>query len=501
MMSEGGKPVRSQTEIEHLLKAVDAFDRKLVVVSPDFEVLAANRHAMNLVNAGGLVGRKCHEALYGRKQHCENCPVTEVTETVRPGPKRAEGFTLGAEEGSCLYSLPVVTNGKLSSLLVLDLNVPALGGLEAMLRRSNSFLKNLILSSVDGVIAADMTGRILIFNEAAEKISGYTTVEALQQLHIRDVYPGDGARMIMRKLRSEEYGGKGKLKSLMVQVVRKDGETLPIRLNASIVYENGKEVATIGFFRDMREEVLMKKELEKTQIQLLQAEKMSSLGKLAAGVAHQLNNPLGGIVLFTQLIMEEYALQDNLKSDLLRILEDAQRCRDIVKELLEFTRQTRQDIRPHDINRALTRTLFLLENQAIFQNIKIEKNLSPALPEVEVDIQQINHIFMNIILNAAEAMEGKGTLSLATRPSPDGKSVAVEIADTGPGIPPEVLPHIFEPFFTTKDPGKGTGLGLSLAYGIVTAHRGRLSARSEPGQGTAFVIELPIGSVRSKTGD
>lgn len=496
MVGSSGNTVRTEGEISELLKAIDAFDRKLVVVTEDFEILAANLHVKNLAKSADLSGRKCYEALHGRSERCEDCPVTEVNVTGRPGPRRPEGFSLGTEEGCCLYSLPIRMEGRITAFLVLDLDVPALGGLEAMLRRSNSFLKNLILSSVDGVIASDLKGRILIFNEAAEKISGYTTAEAIKNLHITQVYPGDGAREIMRRLRSDDHGGKGKLKSYFVEVVRKDGEIIPINLNASIVYEKDQEVATIGFFKDMREEIRMKKELEKTQVQLLQAEKMSSLGKLAAGVAHQLNNPLGGIVLFTQLVLEEYKLEENLKNDMLRILRDAQRCRDIVKELLEFTRQSRQDLRLHDINKALNRTLFLLENQSLFQNIIVEKNLSDQIPEVAVDMQQINHIFMNIILNAAEAMEGKGRLTLTTRNSSDGKNVVIEIGDTGPGIPPDALPHIFEPFFTTKEPGKGTGLGLSLAYGIVSNHRGRISAKNKPEKGSVFTIELPVNQAR-----
>jgi signal transduction histidine kinase len=236
----------------------------------------------------------------------------------------------------------------------------------------------------------------------------------------------------------------------------------------------------------------MKEALEKTQIQLLQSEKMASLGKLAAGVAHQLNNPLGGITLFTKLVLEEYELEEGAQEDLQRILKDAQRCRDTVKELLEFARQTRQEMRPHDINQAISRTLFLLENQAIFQNIDIEKNLAPDLPLVPADIQQLNHMFMNIILNAVEAMEGKGKLTLKTTLSSNRERLLIEISDTGPGIPEDILPQIFEPFFTTKEEGKGTGLGLSLVYSIVENQGGSVTARSQPGEGTTFLIELPL---------
>ena len=271
-----------------------------------------------------------------------------------------------------------------------------------------------------------------------------------------------------------------------------------------MLYEKGQEIATIGFFRDMREEFRIKNELENTQIQLLQAEKMSSLGKLAAGVAHQLNNPLGGITLFAKLMQEEYDLEEGAKEDLRRILKDAKRCRDTVKELLEFTRQTRHLMRPNDVNQTISRTLFLLESQTLFQNIDIEVDLDASLPLVQSDIQQLNHLFMNIILNAAQAMEEKGKLTVKSSLMPDGNRVCIEISDTGPGIPEDILPHIFEQFFTTKEEGKGTGLGLSLAYSIVKNHGGNIMAKNKPGQGTTFIIEFPIadeGNQGEESGD
>ena len=235
----------------------------------------------------------------------------------------------------------------------------------------------------------------------------------------------------------------------------------------------------------------MENELKRTQLQLLQSEKMASLGKLAAGVAHQLNNPLGGITIFAKLMMEEYDLEADAKDDLQRILEDAERCRDTVKELLEFTRQTRHLMRQHDINQALSRTLFLLENQTLFHNIEIERNLSPGLPKITCDIQQINHLFMNIILNAAQAMEGNGRLSLETKPGQTDDTINIVITDTGPGIDEQHLSQVFEPFFTTKEEGQGTGLGLSLVYGIVENHGGTIRAVNSP-TGARFSIELPV---------
>jgi PAS domain S-box-containing protein len=477
------------TQEKRLLRAINAFGKKILVVSPKFKILAATGQDL----AGGqtnLVGKRCHEVLSDLDSPCEGCPLREVFDKGKPVLR--ENQTGTNEPMGCRYCYPVFSGEKVDTVAILDFDLPILEKMEESLHRSSAFLRNLILSSVDGVIAGDKAGKILIFNDAASEILGYTIDEALHHLNIRDIYPGDGAREVMKKLRRDEHGGKGKLKSYQVDLKGKDGELIPVSINAAIVYEDGHEVATIGFFHDLRETLRMKEELERTQIQLLQSEKMASLGKLAAGVAHQLNNPLGGITLFTKLVLEEYELEDGARKDLHRILKDAERCRDTVKELLEFARQTRQEMRPHDINQAISRTLFLLENQAIFQNIDIEKKLAPQLPLVRADIQQLNHMFMNIILNAVEAMEGKGKLTLTTSLSLDKDHVVIEIADTGPGIPETVRSQIFEPFFTTKEEGKGTGLGLSLVYGIVENHGGTITARSIPNEGAAFIIELPL---------
>ncbi len=249
---------------------------------------------------------------------------------------------------------------------------------------------------------------------------------------------------------------------------------------------------------DLEEEKRLKMELAKVQTQLLQAEKMASVGKLAAGVAHQINNPLAGITLFTQLILEDYDLPEKAREDLNRILKDARRCSNTVKELLEYSRQTRQERQPHDLNKAIDRTLFLLEKQTLFHNIRIEKKLAPSLHPVIADIQQINHMLMNLILNAAEAMEGQGKLTIQTEICEDKERLLIAISDTGPGIPDNVRPHIFEPFFTTKEPSKGTGLGLSIVYGIVENHGGKIHTLSRSGEGTTFIIQLLTATGKNK---
>jgi two-component system NtrC family sensor kinase len=481
--------MRSEAESEYLLKAADGFTRRLIVISPEFKILAAN-DGPNPENP--IAGRLCYQVFYDRAKPCLHCAVEKAKETGRPALQTSPGEYTDPGKMPCYYAYPIYKDGEIEAFVSLDFDIISRGEIEGKLQSSRNLLRNLLLSSVDGVIAADKKGRILIFNDMAAELFGYSVEEAMERLDIRDIYPDQKELEVMKALRSEDYGGKGKLRSYEVEVLHKSGQVLPINLNASIVYDGEKEVATIGYFHDLRNIKRMKEELEKTQLQLLQSEKMASLGRLAAGVAHQLNNPLSGITLYTRLTMEEYTLEEGAKKDLTRVLEDAERCRDTVKELLEFARQTKYSRRPQDINRAITRTLFLLENQTLFQNIDVERYLDPELPLVHSDIQQMNHLFMNIILNAAQAMEGKGDLKVKTGYLPENDIVRIEISDTGPGIPEEILSHIFDPFFTTKQEGEGTGLGLSLVYGIVKNQGGTVRAENLPEGGAVFIIDLPV---------
>lgn len=478
----------SDDKSRYLLKAVHALGGDIVVISPDLRILAVNeRVAANRGNS--IVGRFCHEIFFDFLTPCDDCPAKKTVSQGAPPP--LFGLWTGDRELKKYFCHPIFESDKLEAWLLTDLDISHFRWLEDELLRTNAFFRNMIGSSVDGVIAADRTGKIIIFNDAASEITGYSITEGLSH-NIRNIYPGDGAREVMKRLRSEDYGGKGKLKSLHIDVLRKNGEPVPISLNAAIVYEGNKEVASIGFFHDLREELRMKKQLEKTQHQLLQAEKMSSLGELAAGVAHQLNNPLGGIILFTKLVLEEYDLAESARDDLNRILADAQRCRDTVRELLEFARQGSQFMKPIDINATLKRAMFLIEKQTLFQNIEIVWDLQENLPPAHADIQQLNHMFLNIIINGAQAMEGKGKLGLKTYLAPDEPLIGIEISDTGPGIPEELLNQIFEPFFTTKEEGKGTGLGLSMVYSIVENHGGTISVKSKVREGATFAIKLPV---------
>jgi two-component system NtrC family sensor kinase len=234
-------------------------------------------------------------------------------------------------------------------------------------------------------------------------------------------------------------------------------------------------------------------ELVAMQARVAQSERLASLGMLAAGVAHEVNNPLGGILALTGLTVEDMRDDDPNRENLEEVIRQTERCRDIVKGLLEFSRQSKSHTELVDLNKVLEDTLFVLSKQALFFNINLVQNLAPGLPRVMADGSQFQQVFMNILMNAVQAMGERGTLTIVTRRgTPD--CIEVAISDTGQGIPPDQIDRIFDPFFTTKTSGKGTGLGLSIAYGIVTTHRGAISVRSEVGKGSTFTIRMPIAA-------
>ena len=231
---------------------------------------------------------------------------------------------------------------------------------------------------------------------------------------------------------------------------------------------------------------------EYTHQQIMKSERLATLGQLAAGVAHEINNPLGAILMYSHLSLEEMETEDPRRKNLERVAGEAARCKNIVRGLLDFARQSEPNVEEADANEILKRTLSLLQNQAQFQNIKITATFSPSLPKAMMDSGQIQQVFTNIILNAAEAMDGEGELTVVTRTVNGDEFIEVDFTDTGRGIPRENLEKIFDPFFTTKEVGRGTGLGLAVSFGIIAKHQGTIEVESSSGKGTTFIVRLPL---------
>jgi two-component system NtrC family sensor kinase len=240
-------------------------------------------------------------------------------------------------------------------------------------------------------------------------------------------------------------------------------------------------------------------ELVEVQARMAQSEKLASIGRLAAGVAHGINNPLGGILSLTMLALEDLGPDHPLRGDLDLIVKQTLRCREIVKGLLDFSRQSETRAARTDVNQVIYNTLALLERQAIFHNVRTERHLEGDLPPVFIDPGQLQEVVINLMLNAVDAMEENGELTVETRSNGAAREVIIRISDTGKGISPEAMPFIFEPFFTTKKVGQGTGLGLAIVHGVVTRAGGKVEAASVPGA-TTFTIRLPIGREDSPSG-
>ena len=231
--------------------------------------------------------------------------------------------------------------------------------------------------------------------------------------------------------------------------------------------------------------------LQETQDHLVHTEKLASLGQLAAGVAHELNNPLGTILLYSDTLLRECGEDDPRNADLKMIVSEAKRCKRIVADLLNFARQHQILAQPTHVHELFRELIELAPRRVKTVTVNFVTEFDPSLPSIEADAAQLRQVFLNLMTNGVEAMPQGGTLTVRTKAAPAGM-VTVEIQDTGVGIPQENLSKLFTPFFTTKPIGKGTGLGLAIAYGIIKMHRGQITVKSQPGQGTTFTITLPV---------
>jgi two-component system NtrC family sensor kinase len=381
--------------------------------------------------------------------------------------------------------------GKIIGYEGLNIDISDRKRMERELREANEFLTNLIESSVDGIIVTDIKGNILIFNKGAESMLGYKSEEVVGKMNIRSIYTPGVAKEVMEKMRSPAFGGVGKLTSFPILHRRKDGELIEGDLSASIIYdEEGKEIASIGIFKDLRERLRMERELQKTQQALLQSEKLAAMGRLTSQIAHELNNPIYGIMNTLELLKTEIPPGSKRRRILELSLSETQRLSEMLRNMLSFSKPEEETRRPVKLNELVEGILLVMEKQMREANIKVETYFDSEIPEVMASTNQMRQVMLNMIKNAKEAMPKGGTLTVRT--SKEDNKVLIKIEDTGIGIPEELRDKIFEAFFTTKQKVKGVGLGLSVCYGIIKDHGGEIKVESDEGKGTTFTISLPI---------
>lgn len=280
------------------------------------------------------------------------------------------------------------------------------------------------------------------------------------------------------------------------RLVLKDGSVRHIQSQGiAVKAPDGRVEKVIVVSRDITEAMDAAEKQKVLESQLFQADKLNSLGKTISGVAHELNNPLTGIMGFCQLLLRDEAIQENSRhrEDIETIFREAERCQKIVRNLTTFARKHKPEKTFVGLNGLIEDCLRLQEHQLNLHNVAVTRELDKTLPKTMADFHQLQQVFMNLIANAQDAMgqqSGQKLLSIKTRRI--GGFIRVELADNGPGIPAECIENIFEPFFTTKEPGKGTGLGLSISFGIMAGHNGRIWAENIPGGGARFSMELPL---------
>jgi len=363
--------------------------------------------------------------------------------------------------------------------------------MEKELREAYDFMNKIVQSSPDSITATDMKGNILIYNQAAEETLGYRASEVIGKMNISKIYPDGVARKVMQMLRSPEYGGVGRLNSYPMVYVRRDGEVVEGNLSAAIIYDaNGKEIASVGSFVDLRDRLEMERALRDTQEQLLQSEKLAAMGRLTSQIAHELNNPLYGIMNTLELLKTEISPENRRRKILEMALSETVRLSDLLRKMLSFSKPDQEERHPVDINSVLDEILLLHEKQLKENDINIKYRLAEGLGLVKASKNQLRQVFLNMVANARDAMTNGGTLTVTTGAA--GDNIAIDITDTGSGIRKEHIDKIFDSFFTTKGEVKGVGLGLSVCYGFIKDHGGDIEVKSQEGAGTTFTITLPV---------
>jgi len=488
-------------EHEWMFKVFDSLSYPTRILKPDGTIVAVNKKFKDSVDVGNsqIIGHYCKDINKKHLPHqdfpCANeqeCPLRKAVLT-----KKGQSivFNTSGQDGNQkwedrVFSPIMNDDGEVSFVIESVRDITRVKTLEKMYSGMRVLIDNVVQSSVSGIMAADRRGNIILMNGAAEKLFGYTAEEA-NHVNIEDFYPPGVAREVMKKLRDPLIGEKGKLPITKVNIITRQGEEIPVEMTAAIIYEDGKESATAAIFNDLREKLAVEKKLREAQSQVMQTEKMASLGRLAAGVAHEINNPLTSILLYGNIMKEKMDGDNPLLKNLRFILEDSERCKDIVKNLLAYSRQTNPKNDVFLINALVNESLSLIRDQKLFMHVEVVKDLAAYPIYITADKNQLCQVVINLIINAIDAMGGKGVLRFRTFGDPRSGKVYLEVEDSGCGIPEEHLSKVFDPFFTTKAPGKGTGLGLSMAYGILEENQGKISVKKTGPDGTIIMLQLP----------
>jgi len=437
-----------------------------------------------------LIGRSAF-GFIAERDHAK--AMENLKKTLEKGYSGTLEYTLVREDGSefpgeLSASLIKDASGNPDGFIAITRDITERKQAEEKLRQSEKNYRVLFDSTVIGTIVLDAeTMKVLIANQAAAKIFGFSSVEEALEADPFDFILLEDKERVSELAEKALFEQNAQL-TYDLRILTKDGRQRWISATGAKIVHQGRLAGLISF-TDITEK---KQQNEKFML----ADRLASIGELAAGAAHELNNPLTSVIGFSQLLMEK-DIPDDIREDLEIIYSEAQRAAGVTKNLLAFARKHRPVKQLNQINSIIEDVLKLRTYEHKIKDIEVEKQLASDLPESMVDYFQMQQVFFNIIINAEYFMteaHDRGTLTITTE-NHNG-TMRISFADDGPGIPLENLSQIFNPFFTTKQTGKGTGLGLSICHGVVSEHGGQIYAKSQPGEGTTIFIELPINGHR-----
>jgi two-component system NtrC family sensor kinase len=361
-----------------------------------------------------------------------------------------------------------------------------------------AFQRNLIENSMDGILGCDETGLVVTYNQSMEQIVGYPKIEVIHKMIFDQFFSAGQATRFNEELSADKFGGQDRLNLYETTLRNKSGLDVPVQVSAVTLFDEGRANGLVCFFRDLREIRKLEREMA-DQARILHQDKMMSLGRLAASVVHEINNPLSGILNYLRLmarIMSRGTLTQEQTEKFQGYLElvetETRRCSQIVSNLLSFSRKSPPSFGDVHIDELLKRCIILSRHRLQLSHISLDTSIVPDLPTVKGDFNQLQQCVINLIFNAIDAMGNGGDLKLEGGYDSREGRVIVTVKDSGSGIAPDDLPRIFEPFYTTKKEGYGVGLGLSTVYGIMQHHHGTVTVESTPGQGAAFMLRFPV---------
>jgi len=467
---------------------VAALPDAVVVTGTDRRVLAANQAGADMLGwqAGEVVGQAIADNVSpGERSHVASREDRVLSGEMQRYETRIVNHRTSEERDVAVSSGPFRMQGEIIGTVATLRDITEPKRAQETLARSEARYRHLVESASDAIVTLDANGRFTTVNHAAENISGYKRDELVGQW-FAPMLPDDDLPKALAHFQQALAGETGLFES---QFYRKDGEVRTI----SITYSTPqKDEEVLCLIRDVTDQKML-------QEQLIQSEKMSAIGQLVSGVAHELNNPLAGISAFAQLLLAEKRFPPDQRTAAETIYSEARRASRIVQNLLTFARQHKAEKVPTEINQVLDDTLELRGYELRVRGIDVRREYDETLPDTMADAHQLQQVFLNLITNAEQAMEQRDghhhRLTVRTRRNAD--SIRIEIEDTGAGIPANLIERIFNPFFTTKPTGSGTGLGLSISLGIVREHEGRIWAENPPQTGARFVVEVPITEPRS----